>query len=607
MSDKEPSSFNDLSGSPDETPTRVEFKPLFSRPASATDQPGPVEPAAAVTPTAAPSSMTMNSRWRWAVVGVATIFVVGLLGAVFILSQPRAGTPSTVARYAPADTALYMEARLDLPGDQHNLIAQFMSHFPGFADQAAFDQKLDETFESIFESSDSGVSWRDDIKPWFSGEIGVFTARVSPAPGTPPSMTVALRVKEGQKSVLDGWLTPLLGTDWQQSTYQDQAIWTGNFGNSLDRVSLAMTDEVLLVSTRIEDLQKALDVGAERSAGMADDAFFLQQLAALHADRLATFYFDYASMLEGLPSQSLFGSGCFDSATQVATQMKFVGEVRAESDHISFTERVRVPAVAGAPSQAGYVPSRLAELASAETVLFYEVPQLGANIKYFVGELLTCAEASGGMPDLSSIETILGTPLPDYFDFVRDAALVVTADGGTYGGGLVASVDDEAIAQSRVAKLIAYVRLAAGSMGEFGPQITFEEQQHGNATITVISVSDLPPDVPFSSLAFTVANGHLIIGLDDFVANTLDQTVDGSLARTQRFAAGVAAGGANNYPAAFVDISAIRASFEALIPASERSRYDLEIKPYVEPFDYLMIVGGSQGDVGISNVFLYVK
>ena len=31
MSDKEPSSFNDLSGSPDETPTRVEFKPLFSR------------------------------------------------------------------------------------------------------------------------------------------------------------------------------------------------------------------------------------------------------------------------------------------------------------------------------------------------------------------------------------------------------------------------------------------------------------------------------------------------------------------------------------------------------------------------------------------------
>jgi hypothetical protein len=543
------------------------------------------------------------------VVGVATVLVVGLLGAVFVLAQPRAGTPSTVARYAPANTAMYMEARLDLPGDQHNLIAQFMSHFPGFADQAAFDQKLDETFESMFESSATGVSWRDDIKPWFSGEIAVFTTSVSPAPGTPPSLTIALRVKDGQKSLLDAWLTPLLGSDWQQSTYEGQVIWTGNFGDSLERVSLAATDEVLLVSMRLEDLQKALDVSADRTSGMADDTFFLQQLAALHADRLATFYFDYASLLEGLPSQSLFGSGCFESATQVATQMKFVGEVRAESDHISFTERVRVPAVAGAPSQVGYVPSRLAELAPADTVVFYEVPQLGANIKYFVGELLSCAEASGGMPapDLSSIETILGTPLPDYFDFVRDAALVVTAGGGTYGGGLVASVDDEAIATSRVEKLVAYVRLAAGSMGQFGPQITFEEQQHGNATITVMSVSDLPPDVPFSSLAFTVANGHLIIGLDDFVANTLDQTVEGSLARTQRFAAGLAAGGADNYAAAFVDFSAIRASVEALIPASERARYDMEIKPYIEPFDYLMSVGGSQGDVGVSNVFLYVK
>ena len=124
----------------------------------------------------------MNSRWRWAVVGVVTVLIVGLLGAAFVLAQPQAGTPSTVARYAPADTAVLVELHQDLPGDQHNLLAQFMRHFPGFADQAAFDQKVDETLESLFARSDGEVSWQQDIQPWFGGQLGLFSSNMNPSP-----------------------------------------------------------------------------------------------------------------------------------------------------------------------------------------------------------------------------------------------------------------------------------------------------------------------------------------------------------------------------------------------------------------------------------------
>jgi len=57
----------------------------------------------------------------------------------------------------------------------------------------------------------------------------------------------------------------------------------------------------------------------------------------------------------------------------------------------------------------------------------------------------------------------------------------------------------------------------------------------------------------------------------------------------------------------FLDIGAIRASLEGLIPPDSRAQYDSEIKPFVEPIDYLMVVGDSDNGIGVSHMFLYVK
>ena len=69
---------------------------------------------------------------------IATIVVIALLGGMVAVLGARPATPSLVAQYAPADAAAYVEIRYDLPGDQADKLAEFMSHFPGFADQAAF-------------------------------------------------------------------------------------------------------------------------------------------------------------------------------------------------------------------------------------------------------------------------------------------------------------------------------------------------------------------------------------------------------------------------------------------------------------------------------------
>ena len=74
------------------------------------------------------------------IVGVTAIATLSLTG-----SSPT----STVAGYVPADSVAYGELRLDLPGDQRQEVGEFLSKFPGFADQAALETKLDEVLDRL--------------------------------------------------------------------------------------------------------------------------------------------------------------------------------------------------------------------------------------------------------------------------------------------------------------------------------------------------------------------------------------------------------------------------------------------------------------------------
>lgn len=169
--DRQPPAFpqvgNSHPGTSSGTPT------LFSQPAPGTAETSAMESKPIAPPPA--DGKGGSSRLRWIVAGLATILVVATLGGVLFLAAPRAGAASATAHYAPADTGMYAEVRLDLPGDQRDNLAAFMSHFPGFADQAAFQQKLDETLDTLLSNKSNGaLDWNNDVKPWFGGQIAVF-------------------------------------------------------------------------------------------------------------------------------------------------------------------------------------------------------------------------------------------------------------------------------------------------------------------------------------------------------------------------------------------------------------------------------------------------
>jgi len=309
-----------------------------------------------------------SSRLRWVVAGLATLLVVATLGGVLFLAAPRAGAASATAHYVPADTGMYAEIRLDLPGDQHDNLAAFMSHFPGFADQAALQQKIDESLNTVLSNKSNGaLDWNNDVKPWFGGQIAVFgdpspsmmqadSSCVQPAAATSDcnqigasaaaSSSSVIVFTVSDKSKLQSVIDSKSGSSQVSTeTYQGQQINTIAQPAGMSRsVSYVITDNALLASSNVDLLKQALDVKAGSTPALADDTFFTQQLAALHADRLGTFYANAGKAIAAMPqpSDSPLSANCMQ-ISQTMAGVKYVGELRAESDHLAFNVRGQMP------------------------------------------------------------------------------------------------------------------------------------------------------------------------------------------------------------------------------------------------------------------------
>ena len=179
---------------PESTPPAASWPPPAdpALPPIESTEPGAAAPAQAVqrdsgyTVTGRTRRST-GLRWAVALVGVAIVLVA--TAAVFALT---AGGPkiSAAVGYMPDNVVQYAEYRLDLPGDQRQKVAEFLSVFPGFKDQSTIDAKLDETFDKIVAAvSSNEQTYTADIKPWFGGIVAVGSS--VPATGDTGSLDVS--------------------------------------------------------------------------------------------------------------------------------------------------------------------------------------------------------------------------------------------------------------------------------------------------------------------------------------------------------------------------------------------------------------------------------
>ncbi len=571
---------------------------------------GPPGFLSAPVPEAASPKRRNRSRWVIALLATVVVIVAGVGIAVF--AQSSRSSASIGPNFLPANAPMFLDARLDLPGSQREKLTAFLAHFPGFADQANFDLKVNETFDRwVGDATQGKLTYTGSVKPWFSGQVAAGLLKL-PEPGTSDAGDARFVIGFGVKdrARLDATITSVravagagAGTTFTDEDYNGTALVTVTAG-SRGTWTYAVTDTVFLIATDPSDLKQSIDLLAAPAGSLAKDPGFSQQVAQLPADRLGTMYFNgsaFASVMAQSQSPSNPLANCGNQAS--LANASEVGALVVQGGDISVDFRLKGTGTAGARMTS---TDDLAAWMPADTQAYLAVPGIGKTAHDLISCLKPQVTAALSADQLKQVETALGAKLEDYLNFVGDLAIGGSYDGTMVHTGIVASLTDETVATTRIQKLVGLIRIGASAGGI---PITVTDKKVGDVTVTTIDfskVQGVPASVPVdTSISVAVGNGHFYLGTGDFAAAAVSRQKADSLAGTSRYASTLPAAGTGGWTALYLDAAALKTDVEGAMHVD--SSYSTNVKPYLDPLDRLAVTFTPQDDGGSVRLQLFVK
>ncbi len=547
-----------------------------------------LEPVVGLAPVVPIQAPRRSSRGRWAIAAIAALLIVAV-SAAGLFALVGASTGSTVAKWAPADSLVYVEVRGDLPGDQRQNLGRFLAHFPGFADQSTLDQKLDETLDRLVgRASDGKHDWTKEIKPWFGGQVGVAVSAVpsvGSGSGTGGHELIIATIKD--PAAATSWFAGLGGPAPTDQTYQGVTLHVVAMGG--EQGAYAATAGVLLAGD-LTSVKAALDRnGADGLAGVDT---FQTAMANLKGDQLVRTYVDlkgYVGALKASLPASASAMPGFGAAEALARLPAWAAAgLRVDEDALAGTSVVPHRADSTATNAA----SKLASKVPASTVTLAEAHDLGSRIAAELERARKDPAMADAVKRVDSAAAMAGG-VDALTGWIGDAGVAVVADGSRPSMGLVIVPTDPAKAAATLASVKNLLVLAGTSTG-----VTVHEEPYAGGTITVFDAGDVQkllgrPDVATSlaisghlEIAVGIRNDIVAIGLGDaFVKAVLDTKPGASLADQAGYRDALDRVGSKNAGSIFVDLAGARALAEPFIAASPQSAtYQKELRPYLEPF-----------------------
>lgn len=576
-------------------------------PAGAPVEGAPVEatpPASGASAAPAPPAARPRGLLRWGVALIVLAVMVGVVSVAVAILASGGGT-SSVQAWLPKDTIAYLDIRADLPGDQRVKVGDLLAKFPGFADKASNDAKIDEALDKLF--STSGSTWSGDLKPWVGGEVGLaFTKAVfdlanrvqsGATPTTMPDDGFVLLVGVKDADAAKAWVTKSVPGTQTTETYA---------GGELTRVegggtswAFAVRKNVLLLGL-VKTVKAALDTTGA-SPLPASEMFAAGRQTAPEA-YLGFGYLDgkafYDFAVGAAKKQGGATAACLlDPGAAMPGWL--AGSARAEDGALVFTS---TSPTAGTPPTAKGSASGAASHLPGATVAAVEVRNLGPGLLAGLAALkkqLACDPATAAaFTQVEQALTLLGGA-DALVGWTGDAALAVTVDGSTLGGGLAAVATDEAAAKRTLDQVRTLLAMGGAQVG-----VQTREEPYGAASLLVITI----PSGGVPEIAATVHDGVFALGTIDFVKAVVDTKAGSSLADAAAYTRAVAQAGGNGIADVFVNIAGLRAGIEAMLPADQKARYETEVKPFIEPFEaFATVVGAPTTTTVVRAVITFTK
>ena len=324
----------------DQDQSNVDATQVVETPAPLTPTPetaAPLTPAP-VTPVEPVGGPPRSGRARW-VVALGAVAIVAALSAAIVYALVGRSPDATVLGYVPSGAVVYGEVRLDLPGDQRREIGEFLSHFPGFADQAALDSKLDEVLDRLVSDASEGKqTFTTNIKPWFDGELA-FSAGPLPDPKTIMSgpegsgmdsarALALLSIKD--EALARAWFDDAFkqaGATTTTETYQGVTLTLFSSPSGGAKAAFAILDGKVAVAGDVASVKAAVDTKGD--GGFAADPDAKAALDAPTNDHLGFVYLALGPIMEwtqelGQAVSGQDGAGAGIPGISTETYAKFI-------------------------------------------------------------------------------------------------------------------------------------------------------------------------------------------------------------------------------------------------------------------------------------------
>jgi hypothetical protein len=573
-------------------------------PAAAHEQPTPTQT------TAVQPARSGGGGLRWAVALVVTVLVVVVAAAAFVLLAGQT-SPSKLLGYAANDAAIYGEMRLDLPGDQRQKLGDFLSKFPGFADQSTLDAKLDDALDRIVRAATDGKQdYTTKVKPWFGGQMAVTVGKL-PSPNTPTDARALVMLSVTDAAKARAWFDALT-SDLPKTTESYNGVDLVLTGEGTKKAVFGVSGDVMLAGDEAS-VKAAIDSKSGGSFG-ANERFRKSQ-ASIRGDSLGYIFVDgqaYGDWFTELSKASPSPAVALDDAMRRFLPSWMLFRLQARGDALA-VEGV-FPSLATKVERENRV-SAIAPHVPASTIAIVDGHDYGAGLLEVIDVYRNNPSTQQAFKQIDQAVAIIGG-FETLLGWMRDASVVVTRDGATIHGGLVFTPKDRAAADRFLATVRSFAVLGGGQAG-----ITVRDQPYNGVTISTIDLGDLrdlggmaglPARVPIEGhleIAYASTPDIVVIGVGDvFVKSVLDAGPGSSLAEDGRYKALLARVGDRGVGAAFVDITAVRELLETHAATQPRfGEYLRDYKPYLVPFDAYIQESVIDGDLDRSTGVVVVK
>jgi hypothetical protein len=569
------------------------------------------------------------SAWRVAVIGLVAALSVGIGVAVggFLLDA-RAGALGGSAAYVPADAPFYLELRMEPSAEQDAALRELLGHFPAIEGidlaRPLHEQLVELIDEELAADAELGLSWADDVAPWFDGRIAVgvtdlpldaLAGSMDPMAAPPmPGMIVVIGVTDpaAAASTIDRLRAEQPDMQTTESEHRGVTIHTLSGGDG----AYAVTDDALLFAPSAEEITAALDTAADPQLRLSTDATVADMAAELPEDWLAFATYDFTELMA-----ASFAEADGTAAAEAFAALMENQPLRGAMAVTAAGDRFATDGVSEAPSgpfAAENADRGLAAEVPGDALYFSDGGNIGVALSALVDAVKAAAQEDPAIAEqIDTAEAALGADLQEMVAWIDDGAVVAGWDGTEPYAGVLLVPNDVAAAQRRIGQLLTFAGLATldPSSG-----LTVEESEVAGATVTTIRWED-PSAAPVEFLAgpmelvlqVTVTEDRAIIGLgESFVGRVLELEAGDSLASEPRFSEGVAAvGPASNAGMAWLDLAGLREAIEtALGPMIDSvdpdGAYESVVAPWLAPLDRMVTVSVLDGGLLVQRSALLI-